>query len=84
MEQYNAERVGTTIRGDVVDIANERADEMISDAIAHARHALAKMPVEGFCLFCGTETLFTRFCDGDCGEDYERAEAARRRNGRPQ
>ena len=81
MEQYNAERVGTTKRGDVVDVANERVEEIISDGIAHARNALANMPIEGFCLSCGAETLFTRFCDGDCRADYERQLAARRRNG---
>jgi hypothetical protein len=44
----------------------------------------ASLPAAGICYACGERVAgaMQRFCDAECREDWERTEAARRRNGR--
>lgn len=65
---------------DIVDIGNDRAQEILDDAIAAARRA-ASAPSEGTgeCMFC-SEALSDkrRWCDADCRDMWERLQVQRR------
>jgi hypothetical protein len=56
-------------------------EELIRAAALRRRHA--SLPAVGICYACGERVAVAtqRFCDADCLHDWERVEAARRRNG---
>jgi hypothetical protein len=74
---------------DEADQAASIAENFISDSIEHVRRAAQREQERigkptGFCMSCDAE-LFDptgRFCDIHCGQDWERVQAARARNGR--
>lgn len=72
------------------DRAQQREEQIVSDAIAHARRAQQRMdermPATGYCHSCGDPVIDYqgRFCDLECRDDWQRVQAAEHRNGRPE
>ncbi len=65
---------------DEADMAHEIEERMRSAALRR-RHAT--LPAVGQCYSCGEPVDDgRRFCDRDCLDDWQRAERARRMNGR--
>jgi hypothetical protein len=65
---------------DDADAADLTAEQHLKRALAR-RHAT--LPAIGQCYSCAEPVEGSlRFCDRDCLDDYERAEKARRMNGR--
>jgi len=65
---------------DEADIAQGHEER---DRAAALRRRHATLPAVGQCYSCGEPVEDgRRFCDRDCLDDYERAERARRMNGR--
>ena len=65
---------------DEIDMAAAQ-EEAYRAAALNRRHA--SLPSVGQCYSCGEPVDGTlRFCDRDCLDDHERAERARRMNGR--
>jgi len=62
----------------------DAADLTINQALAAAmRRRHATLPAVGQCYSCAEPVDDgARFCDADCRQDWERAERARRMNGR--
>jgi len=62
----------------------DAADLTINQALAAAmRRRHATLPAVGQCYSCAEPVADgARFCDADCRQDWERAERARRMNGR--
>jgi len=62
----------------------DAADLTINQALAAAmRRRHATLPAVGQCYSCAEPVADgARFCDADCRQDWERAEKARRMNGR--
>jgi hypothetical protein len=65
----------------------DEADAADATVEQHLKRALARrnatLPAVGQCYFCAEPVDDgRRFCDAECREDYERAERARRMNGR--
>lgn len=68
---------------DDADRAEDVIENRIADGIAECRRAIGALLPVGFCHNCG-ETVAPRylFCEGgECAADWEREQAARRRNG---
>lgn len=66
---------------DVVDIATERTEQIVADALGGLQ---TRLHDRGRCLFCGT-TVKGVFCDpedDDCRELWERSQAIKKINGR--
>jgi hypothetical protein len=65
---------------DDADAADLTAEQHLKRALAR-RHAT--LPASGQCYSCAEPVEGgARFCDRECSQDYERAEKARRMNGR--
>jgi len=65
---------------DDADAADLTAEQHLKRALAR-RHAT--LPASGQCYSCAEPVEDgRRFCDRECSQDYERAEKARRMNGR--
>ncbi|MFN8993262.1 MAG: hypothetical protein ACK5X3_06315 [Pseudomonadota bacterium] len=65
---------------DEADAADATVEQHLRDALARRR---ASLPAVGQCYSCAEPVDDgRRFCDRDCLDDYERAERARRVNGR--
>ena len=65
---------------DEADAADATVEQHLKRALAR-RHA--SLPAIGQCYSCAEPVEGSlRFCDKDCLDDYERAERARRMNGR--
>jgi hypothetical protein len=65
---------------DEADAADATVEQHLKRALARRQ---ATLPAIGQCYSCGKPVDGTlRFCDRDCLDDYERAERARRMNGR--
>lgn len=65
----------------------DRADEYIETErqrqIEAARQSAQERPPSGRCRFCKEELdPWESYCDSDCRDDFEREQAAKRRNGR--
>lgn len=65
----------------------DRADDYIEAErqrqIAAARAEAHQQPPAGRCRFCDEELdPWESYCDSDCRDDFEREQAAKRRNGR--
>jgi hypothetical protein len=64
---------------DEADAADLTQQQALTVALSK-RHAT--LPACGSCYFCAEPVEGSlRFCDADCAADWERAEAARRREG---
>jgi hypothetical protein len=62
---------------DIVDDANERAQELLHEALAK-RKPLGPPPC-GFCYHCGERIAGgLRHCDADCAADWERLQVVER------
>lgn len=67
---------------DDLDRAQEREERDRELAIAAARTGIV-LPSTGACHWCGEDVADSaHFCDADCRKDFERAQAAMKRNGR--
>lgn len=65
---------------DIIDQAQERAERILQAELS-ARRA-AGPEATGYCLACGEAVAHgMRWCNVMCRDDYQRVEAARRRNG---
>ncbi len=65
---------------DEADAADATVEQHLRDALTRRRTSL---PAVGQCYSCAEPVDGSRkFCDRDCLDDYERAEKARRMNGR--
>lgn len=65
---------------DEADAADITQQQTLAAAL-NRRHA--NLPSVGQCYACGEPVEGSlRFCDGECRDDWERVEAARRRGGR--
>ena len=65
---------------DDADAADATVEQNLRDALTRRR---ASLPAVGQCYSCAEPVEDgRRFCDRDCLDDYERAEKARRMNGR--
>ena len=65
---------------DEADAADLTVEQHIKDALTRRR---ATLPAVGTCYSCAEPVADgARFCDAECREDFERAERARRINGR--
>ena len=65
---------------DEADAADLTAEQNLRDALTRRRTSL---PAVGQCYSCAEPVEGSlRFCNKDCLDDYERAEKARRMNGR--
>ena len=65
---------------DDADAADLTAEQHLRDALARRR---ATLPASGQCYSCAEPVEGSlRFCNKDCLDDYERAERARKMNGR--
>jgi hypothetical protein len=65
---------------DEADAADLTAEQHLKDALTRRR---ASLPAVGQCYSCAEPAEGgARFCNKDCLDDYERAEKARRMNGR--
>jgi len=66
---------------DELDMASVQEEVYLAAAL-NRRHA--SLTAVGICYACGERVAGTmqRFCDRECLQDWERVEAARRRNGR--
>jgi hypothetical protein len=65
---------------DEADAADITAEQHLKDALTRRR---ASLPAVGQCYSCAEPVEGSqRFCNKDCLDDYERAEKARRMNGR--
>ena len=61
---------------DIIDRANDRAEQDLARARA-ARRMVGPDPV-GYCLSCGPGVKLPhpqRWCDGDCRDDWQRAQS---------
>jgi len=71
---------------DVIDEANELAQRLLNEAIAkHKASERPPLPVKGVCYFCDAvlDDMTGRFCGPECRDDWQAAQEAARRNGRP-
>jgi predicted nucleic acid-binding Zn ribbon protein len=67
---------------DDLDRAQQREEQDRERALAAARSATL-LPATGHCHYCGASVPgAAHFCDSDCRSDYEREQAAIKRNGR--
>jgi len=68
---------------DIFDQASDREQLEREMAIRFSRTA-HEIPATGFCLSCGEamDAPSRRFCDSFCRDDFQKAEDARKRNGR--
>jgi len=71
---------------DLVDTANDNEDLIVGAAIANVRRKTVKKKAKNpkqLCLFCGqpTDSPDHWFCCPECGQDYEKYQAAKKRNG---
>lgn len=58
---------------DIVDIGNDRVEEITSDAIAAARRGPMGAPGIGVCINCGDPVEHAgRWCSIVCRDDYQR------------
>ena len=58
---------------DIVDEANELAQQAVDNAIESARKATPEAKATGKCLNCGYHVPpGHRWCDADCREDWQR------------
>lgn len=58
---------------DIVDEANELAQQAVDNAIESARNATPVAKATGKCLNCGYQVApGHRWCDADCREDWQR------------
>lgn len=65
---------------DESDQATKREEDARADAL---RYRASVPKPTGFCLNCGIEVKTNHcFCDPDCRDDFEFAQAARLRNGK--
>lgn len=56
---------------DEVDKGNDRAQEMLDDALAKCRKPTGPAPC-GFCYYCNEKVpTGARFCDAECRDDWE-------------
>lgn len=68
---------------DEIDIAQEKNELLLSNAIAAARRAVDALPSTGLCHNCGEEVSDNRhFCDADCRDDWQKRRHAKTREGR--
>lgn len=61
---------------DIIDTANERAEKDLALALKAATHQSGPAAV-GYCLNCGPDVPLTdgrRWCDGDCRDDWQKAQ----------
>ena len=74
---------------DIVDLGNERADEILKDALAERIRNTKPGPAPtGFCHFCEGEIAKlapelpadARFCSAECRDDWEVEQQAKMRN----
>jgi hypothetical protein len=67
---------------DDADRADQRIEEVLSDALAAARRAPILPPI-GECYYCQESVgPVQRFCNKDCAEDFELEQAQLKRIGR--
>ena len=66
---------------DIIDRANDRAEQDLDRAVQAARRVSGPDPV-GYCLSCGPDVPLPhplRWCDGDCRDDWQKAQSSQGR-----
>lgn len=74
---------------DIIDEANDLAQQLIDKKIEQARKLGVKLTPKQHCYYCLTKFEESEphyavklFCNSDCANDYEKEEQAKRRNGK--
>lgn len=58
---------------DIVDLGNDRAEEILRDSIARVSMMARAPHFTGECAYCGAGLSHPkRFCDSDCRDDWDR------------
>ena len=68
---------------DIIDQANDLADQLTTAYIAHERQQNQRLTHTGQCYNCDAPTPQGRnFCDADCRDDWQKRQAAQQRSGK--
>lgn len=59
---------------DIIDMANERADQHLALSLQAARVPTCVLPATGYCHNCGEDVAREdwRFCDTECRNDWQK------------
>lgn len=67
---------------DIIDMANDLADQLTSAYVAHERKQNPRLPFIGQCYNCDAPTPHGHnFCDADCRDDWQKRQTAQKRSG---
>ena len=68
--------------GDIVDRANDEAENILRNQIRASKKIVKQTNPTGFCYYCDEAIAGNKvFCNTDCSSDHEREEKQRLRSG---
>ena len=68
---------------DIIDMANDLADQLTSAYVAHERQQNPLLTYTGQCYNCDAPTpAGHNFCDADCRDDWQKRQDAEQRRGK--